>query len=131
LTRNTLGAMGNPPIMSRINIAFYTPAWKKILCNSYPPSLLILHIRSLPHSTHPLITPHLRPRFRFEAFWVDMPGLLETVQEAWNRKTPPTINSLFTLHVKFSRTTKALNSWSKSMISHCKLSMAICREATE
>jgi hypothetical protein len=57
-----------------------------------------------------------------------MPGFFETVQEAWSKETPQTLNHLFTLHLKLSRAAKALRSWSKSLMSHCKLSMTICRE---
>jgi hypothetical protein len=33
---------------------------------------------------------------------------LDVVNEAWNRETPQTLNHLLTLHVKLSRTAKAL-----------------------
>jgi hypothetical protein len=38
------------------------------------------------------------------------------------------LNPLTTLHTKLSRTAKALRSWSKSLIPHTKLTMAIYRE---
>jgi hypothetical protein len=37
-------------------------------------------------------------------------------------------NSLATLHIKVSRTTKALKIWSKNIMSQAKIAMAICRE---
>jgi hypothetical protein len=120
-----------PPTMSRIDRAFCTPAWED--WHAAP----ILQACSSSISDHcpllltPLISPQVRPRFRFEAFWVDMPGFLETVEEAWNRETPQTLNHLLTLHVKLSRTAKALKSWSKSLLSQCKLNMAIYREVIE
>jgi hypothetical protein len=121
----------NPPIMSRIDRAFYSPAWEDWHANP------VLQACSSSTSDHcplllaPLITPQVKPRFRFETFWVDMLGFFETVQEAWSKETPQTLNHLFTLHVKLSRTAKALRSWSRSLMSHCKLSMTICREVIE
>jgi hypothetical protein len=56
---------------------------------------------------------------------------LDVVNEAWNRETPQTLNHLLTLHVKLSRTTKALRAWAKALLPHCRLIMAVCKEITE
>jgi len=46
--------------------------------------------------------------FRFEAYWVNMPGFLETVQTAWEQPVN-TQNALLNLHVKLLRTARSQN----------------------
>jgi hypothetical protein len=53
------------------------------------------------------------------------------VQDAWNRHVPAKHNAFSRLHIKLSRTAKALKSWSTSQIFHRKVVLAICREVIE
>jgi endonuclease/exonuclease/phosphatase family metal-dependent hydrolase len=75
------------PSLSCIDRVFYTPAWEDFYPN------LILHPLSSSTSDHfplmltPHITPPFKPIFRFEAFWIKMPGYLDCIQGAWNRET--------------------------------------------
>jgi hypothetical protein len=39
---------------------------------------------------------------------VDISGFLQTVEDAWTRETTQTLNHLLSLHIKLSRTAKAL-----------------------
>jgi RNA polymerase-interacting CarD/CdnL/TRCF family regulator len=41
---------------------------------------------------------------------------------------PANQNVVATLHIRLSRTTKALKAWSKNLMSWAKIAMAICRE---
>jgi hypothetical protein len=50
------------------------------------------------------------------------------VEVAWCKRVPHSHNPLASLHIKLSRTAKALKAWSKSLISQCKLAMTICIE---
>jgi hypothetical protein len=77
------------------------------------------------------VTPRVTPIFRFESFWIYQAGFLEVVNEAWNRETPHTFNHLLTLHVKLSRTTKALRAWAKALLPQCRLIMTVCKEIIE
>jgi hypothetical protein len=56
----------------------------------------------------PLVNPSSKPRFRFEAFWANMPGFSDCVQEAWSRQVPNRHNPFKVLHTKLTRTSKAL-----------------------
>jgi hypothetical protein len=58
----------------------------------------------------PLIAPALRPRFRFESHWVHMLGFFECVSDAWAKVVPANQNPYGVLHIKLSRTAKALRS---------------------
>jgi hypothetical protein len=76
----------------------------------------------------PFNTPKFKPKFRFESFWMNMPNFKEVVMEAWNRDTPHHLNHMLSFRVKLSRVAKALRFWSKSLVSHAKLAMTICRD---
>jgi hypothetical protein len=60
-----------------------------------------------------------------------MPGFMEMVREAWSREVPSNVNHLATLHIKLSRTAKALRAWAKSLTPYGKIAMAICREVVD
>jgi hypothetical protein len=53
------------------------------------------------------------------------------VQQAWSREIPPNQNPIADLHIKLTRTTKALRAWSRATIPHPKLDKAVCREAID
>jgi hypothetical protein len=53
------------------------------------------------------------------------------VNEAWSNETPNHYNHLDTLHIKMSKTTKALNAWSKTLIPQGEVTMVICREVVD
>lgn len=57
-----------------------------------------------------------------------MPGYLECVNEAWPRQITENTNPFTKLHIRFSRTAKALRKLSKTLIPHIKIAMAVCRE---
>jgi len=62
--------------------------------------------------------------FRFESFWIKMPGFMEAVKDAWDNP----VNSqdpLLVFHVKLLRTAKALKIWRRRNFSNWKLRTAI------
>lgn len=52
-------------------------------------------------------------RFRFESFWAQKEGFLETVEKAWNNWEGEAIsNPILRFNAKLKHTAKALRSWS-------------------
>jgi hypothetical protein len=76
----------------------------------------------------PLNTPAAKPKFRVESFWPNMSGFHNYVSDAWNEQIQNNLNPLKALHVKLSRTAKALRNWSKHLLPQDKLALAVCRE---
>lgn len=72
--------------------------------------------------------PKLNPRFQFESFWIEMVGYKECVKGAWERIVYVSHNSFAMLHIKLSRTAKALKIRVKSIMSQAKMAMIIARE---
>jgi hypothetical protein len=96
------------PTMSRIDRMFYSPAWEDCYAN---PFLRPLSSSSSDHSPlllMPLIPSKVKPKFKFESFWPSMPGFYDVVLEAWSKSVPASHNHMETLHIKLSRTAKAL-----------------------
>jgi hypothetical protein len=60
-----------------------------------------------------------------------MDGYQECVKEAWTKPVPANKNLFATLHIKLNRAAKALKSWSKNLMSHNKIVMAICKEVID
>jgi hypothetical protein len=115
------------PTMSRIDRAFCTVQWEHLYAK---PNLQALSSTSdhNPFLLLPLETPAVRPRFRFESFWKEMPGFYEVVSQAWNRQVQTSLNRLSVMHAKMSKTAKALKFWAKSLLPQSKIAMAVCRE---
>jgi hypothetical protein len=57
-----------------------------------------------------------------------MLGFFNVVQEAWNQHVPTNHNPLGALHIKLSRTVKSLQTSSKTLVPHIKITMTVCRE---
>ena len=66
-------------------------------------------------------------RFRFESFWVKLPGFLQTVEEAWT-PTPREADPFRVLDYKLRRVAKALTAWSNSKVGSVRLQLAMARE---
>jgi hypothetical protein len=56
---------------------------------------------------------HKYKGFRFEAWWLKMPGLKELVTESWTQPVSSG-NKARTLHIKLARLAKKLKQWSKT-----------------
>jgi exonuclease III len=119
------------PTLTRIDRVFYSPAWEEQFGNTLLQSLSSLISDHCPLLLSRLVTPYVPPRFKFEAFWTSMPRFKECVQGAWEKQVPPNKNPLATLHIRLGRTAKALQIWSKSLISQSKVATMVCREVIE
>jgi hypothetical protein len=116
------------PIMSRIGRVFCFIIWEDQFSNPIVQPLSSSVSDHNPLLLTPLTSPIFTPRFKFEAYWPDRAGFQDCVKEAWTRSVPPQLNPMSVLHIKLSRTTKALKSWSRKMASQGKMTMTVCKE---
>jgi hypothetical protein len=63
--------------------------------------------------------------FKFESYWLKLPG--DVVKEAWNKPLLAT-DAIRRLHIKLSRTAKALKQWKKNNIGNIKMQLAIIKD---
>lgn len=116
------------PILTRIDRIFVTPSWENLYKDP------VIHPQSssisdrCPLLLMPMVTEHKSRRFRFESFWVDLPGYQSCVLQNWQQATVPAHNPLLTLHIKLNRTARGLRRWAKTIVPQVKIPMAVCRE---
>lgn len=65
--------------------------------------------------------------FRFESFWVTMPGFIDTVQTAWSQPVN-TQDPILRMHVKLIRTAKALKLWRRQSLGNLLLRLEIAKQ---
>lgn len=65
--------------------------------------------------------------FRFESFWLKLPGLEQVVSSAWERPVRGN-DAMRKLHIKLSRTAKAIRRWSNDRVGNTRVQMAIATE---
>jgi hypothetical protein len=65
--------------------------------------------------------------FRFEAYWLGLPGFKDVVKQAWDKPLQAT-DAIRWLHIKLSRTAKALKKWEKTCIGNIKTQLAVTKE---
>jgi hypothetical protein len=119
------------PTLTRIDRAFCTLPWEDMFLN---PMLHALSPSAFDHCSillcH-LCPPKVTPKFRFETFRASMYGFQDCISEAWSREVSLKHDPLKVLHIKLSRTAKALSVWSKTLIPQGRLAMAIYNEIIE
>jgi hypothetical protein len=71
--------------------------------------------------------PLRREVFRFENFWVRVPGFMEVVKDAWQEEAPG-FSPLNRLFYKLQRTTTALRRWSSKLFDNARLDLHIANE---
>jgi hypothetical protein len=113
--------------ITKIDRFFYSTSWEVLFPMTH------LYAWASTCSDHcPLIlqgdtSPRKYKGFRFESYWLKIPGFLNVVNQAWN-KPMQAIDDIRRLHIKLSRTAKALKNWEKSRIGNIKLQLAVTKE---
>ncbi|WVZ54663.1 hypothetical protein U9M48_005428, partial [Paspalum notatum var. saurae] len=109
------------PTMTKIDHLFCTREWEQLHPECY---LQALSSSASDHCPFLLTCRPLFKRFkgfRFEAFWLEVDGFLEVVQNSWLASVSST-NPTRILHIKLARLGKALKRWNKGII--CSLRSA-------
>jgi hypothetical protein len=113
--------------MSKLDAFFCNEDWDVTFSNH------ILHALSLSLSDHcPLLLanesgPKKPKSFRFENFWIKMPGFAEVVNGAWNDNTNHVEPCQHLFH-KLKNTGKKLRKWSKGLFSKAKVELQMALE---
>jgi hypothetical protein len=115
--------------MTRIDRSFCSPKWERWFANPILQPMSPSSSDHCPLLLSPLTSPAFKPKFRFKSFWIDMPKFKETVNP--NRLVSSNHNPLTALHIKLSRTAKALRIWSKTLLPQSKIALAVCREVVD
>lgn len=115
------------PTMSKLDSVFRNPEWGIHFQNH------ILHALSSSLSDHcpmllaPLMGPRKPQSFKFENYWINMPGFWGTVSEAWTEQTPHYEPCQILFH-KLRTVALRLRRWSWSFSSNAKLHLHMALE---
>ena len=110
----TWSNMQDEPLLEQLDWCFTSTSW----ISSFPNTLMLP--LSKPISDHVPCVVQIGtgiPKakiFRFENFWVELPGFMETVQAVWNTNVRAT-NSATRITAKFKLLRRALKRWSKPL----------------
>jgi exonuclease III len=115
------------PTLVRLDHAFYNKEWGLML----PGFSLQALSSSISDHCPILLCQQLRPKrkevFRFESFWVKVPGFHEVVQQAWNN--PVTGRStLNILYYKLQNTARELKAWSRKLFGNARRDLHLAKE---
>jgi regulator of replication initiation timing len=106
---------------------FCTDDWDILFPDAH---LQAISSRSSDHS--PLIlqgdasTPR-KPSFKFEEFWLRLPGFAETVALAWNKHVTVT-DAIRRIHIKLARTAKSLKKWQRERVGILQQQIILAKE---
>jgi hypothetical protein len=112
------------PTMTKIDHLFASAEWLEIFPRTDLQALASMGSDHCPLSLQGDTSFEFYRGFRFEAYWVGMPGFMETVQHAWEQPVN-TQNALLRMHVKLLRLARALKVWRRAHFSNWKIQMAI------
>lgn len=122
--RFTWAGDGTNPTQTKIDRAFITTDWDFMFGEAH---LFPLSSTCSDHAPLFLVGKEKRskpPQFRFEAFWLKIPGFLEVVQESWHRSIFAT-NPLAVFRIKLCRLACDLKRWNKSQVGDIALQFAV------
>jgi hypothetical protein len=65
--------------------------------------------------------------FRFESYWLGLPGFLDVVKHAQTKPLKAT-DAVRCLHIKLSQMAKALKAWERICVGNIKMQLAVVKE---
>lgn len=125
--RFTWAGEGTNPTQTKIDHAFVTSEWDLLFADS---NLYPLSFACSDHAPLLLVGNEKRskfPNFRFESFWLKIPGFFDVVQESWQKPLLAT-NSLSIFRLKLKRLARDLKRWSRFQVGDIKLQLAVAME---
>jgi hypothetical protein len=109
--------------MTKIDRTFCSTSWEELFPTAWASTISDHCPLMLQGDT----SAHRFKGFKFEAYWLKLPGFQEVVKEAWE-KPIQAMDSIRRLHIKLSRSAKALKKWEKSNVGNIKLQLSIIKE---
>lgn len=115
------------PTMTKIDRCFSNVQWEEKFPTCHLQALASTLSDHCPLFLQGNTNPNKFRGFRFENFWVHMPGFQEVVQETWAKPVQAT-DAVRKLHIKLSRVAKALKKWQKDTIGNIRMQTLIAKE---
>jgi hypothetical protein len=98
------------PVLTKIDHVFFSDDWDALFPDAYLHAITSACSDYAPLFLQGSIASSRKPSFKFEEFWLRMHGYKECVYEAW-KKNVNALDPIRRIHIKLSRTAKALKQW--------------------
>lgn len=115
------------PTMTRIDRCFSSIQWEESFPTCHLQALVSTLSDHCPLMLQGATQTNVYSGFRFENYWIHMPGFKEVVSTAWNKPVQAT-DAFRKLHIKMSRTAKALKQWQRTNIGNIKMQTIVAKE---
>lgn len=116
------------PTMTRIDHFFGSLEWHELFPNADLQAIASLGSDHSPLLMNGDMEQHVYRGFRFEEYWLSVPGFTEMIQNTWEQPVN-TQDAILRLHVKLIRTEKAIKIWRRQNIGNIRLQLAIMQVA--
>jgi hypothetical protein len=115
------------PVLTKIDHVFYSDEWDTLFTDTHLQAITSACSDHAPLFLQGSIASSRRPSFKFEEFWLRMEGFKEMVAKAWNKQIHA-LDPIHQIHVKLSRTAKALKIWQRKCIGDLRYQIAAAKE---
>jgi hypothetical protein len=115
------------PVLTKIDHVFYSEDWDDLFPDAYLQAITSACSDHAPLFLQGSVAICRKPTFKFEEFWLRIQGFKETVTESWNKETLA-IDPIRRVHIKLSRTAKALRKWQRLCIGDIRRQIVTAKE---
>ena len=115
------------PVLTRIDHVFFSDEWDLLFPDAHLQAITSACSDHAPLFMQGSVANTRKPSFKFEEFWLRMPGFKDTVSVAWNKHIQAT-DPIRRFHTKLSRTAKALKQWQRQSVGDIRKQLAVGKE---
>ncbi|XP_073368097.1 uncharacterized protein [Aegilops tauschii subsp. strangulata] len=114
-------------VMTKIDHVFHSDDWDLLFPNAHLQAISTTCSDHAPLFLQGCVDNARKPSFKFEEFWLRLPGFHDAVAAVWN-KLVLSRDALRTIHIKLCRTAKALRKWQKERVGVLNTQIAVAKE---
>jgi hypothetical protein len=114
-------------VLTKIDRVFFSDDWDMLFPNTHLQAITSVCSDHAPLFMQGVVSTSRKPSLKFVKYWLSMEGFKETVVEAWN-KNLQALDPIRRVHIKLSRTAKALKKWQRACIGDLRKQIAMEKE---
>ncbi|KAK1692653.1 hypothetical protein QYE76_009350 [Lolium multiflorum] len=114
-------------VLTKIDHVFFSAEWDVAFPKAYLQAITSACSDHAPLFLQGTVANARKPSFKFEEFWLSMHGFKETVSAAWG-KVVLAPDPIRRVHIKLSRTTKALKKWQRECVGNLRTQISTAKE---
>ena len=115
------------PVLTKIDHVFHSDDWDMLFPNAHLQAITTACSDHAPLYLQGCVDDPRKPSFKFEEFWLRLPGFKDTVALAWNKPVQAR-DAIRKIHIKLCRTAKALRKWQKEKVGMLGSQIAVAKE---